>query len=122
MKLQGKALEYVASAYALGSLTSRARRRFEELLLHDIMVRRAWQRWEQRLSDLAPDVPPVRPEADTLPRILARIQKPVTRRSGFTSRHWVVLAALVLVAATIWLVMHRAEPRAPEPRTDIASP
>ncbi len=99
MKLQGRALQQVAGAYALGSLGPRARRRFEALLARDLLARRAWQQWEQRLSGIAQDLPPVRPPDRTWQLIEQRIeQKPQPRA---WSRRWVLIAALVLAVAVV---------------------
>lgn len=101
MKLAGKALDYVAGAYVLGTLPLRTRRRFESLLRQDVSARRAWLQWEERLAGLAADVPPVRPADATLPTILARVQ-PRAARGRIGPRRWALVAALVLgVALTL---------------------
>jgi anti-sigma-K factor RskA len=102
MKLQGQALQQVAAAYALGSLGPRARRRFEALLARDLMARRAWQQWEERLAVLGQDLPPVRPPDTSWQAIESRLgQKPPPRA---WTRRWTLLAALVLAAAValVW--------------------
>ncbi|MEO6184754.1 MAG: hypothetical protein ABIP38_06975 [Steroidobacteraceae bacterium] len=107
MKLQGRALEHVAGAYALGILSQRARRRFEALLQQDLAVRRSAQRWDERLAGLAPPLPPVRPPDAAWAQIEARIAP--APRAGFLSRQrWTVLAALVLVASVVALVRSRS--------------
>jgi anti-sigma-K factor RskA len=102
MNLQGQALQQVAGAYALGSLGPRARRRFEAILARDLMARRAWQQWEERLSALAQDLPPVRPPDKAWQAIEQRIgPKPPSRA---WTRRWALIAALVLAAAValVW--------------------
>lgn len=106
MRLTGKALDYIAGAYVLGTLPLRARRRFETLLRQDLSARHAWLEWEERLVGLAIDVPPVRPSDATLPAILARIQPRAARRP-IGPRRWALIAALVLAAALILLLMAR---------------
>lgn len=66
-------LEQLAGAYALGSLTLRASRRFEALMAYDIAARRAWQRWEERLAAFTLDIPAVRPPDHAWARIAQRI-------------------------------------------------
>jgi anti-sigma-K factor RskA len=103
MKLQGRALQQLAGAYAVGSLSPRTRRRFEALLERDLSARRAWQQWEERLSDLVPPLPPVRPSEHTWQRIESRVgTKPQPRRN--TSRSWVLLAALLLGVAAVLIL------------------
>jgi RNA polymerase sigma-70 factor, ECF subfamily len=102
-KPQDRARDHAAAAYALGILTSRARRRFAALLRRDIAVRRAWQQWEERLSALTPDIPPVRPAGSVWPAIEKRIQPQAPARPGSQLR-W-LLAAVVMAAiafAMVW--------------------
>ena len=102
MKLQGRALQQVAAAYALGSLTPRAGRRFESLLAQDLAARRAWQQWEERLSGLAREMPPVRPPDHTWQAIEQRIAPPPPRARA--PNRWLLIAALVLGAAVLlWI-------------------
>jgi anti-sigma-K factor RskA len=112
MKLAGKALDYVAGAYVLGTLPVRARRRFESLLRQDLSARRAWLQWEERLAGLAADVPPVRPSDATLPAILARVQ-PRASRGRIGPRRWSLVAALVLGVALTLLVVRLPQIAAP---------
>lgn len=98
------ALDYVASAYALGTLPWRARRRFASLLRQDLAARRALQKWDQHLAGLAADVPPARPSDSTLPAILARIQ-PRAARGRIGPRRWALITALVLAVAVVLLIM-----------------
>jgi anti-sigma-K factor RskA len=102
MKLQGRALEQMAGAYALGALSARARRRFESLLLRDIQIRRAWQRWEQRLSGFTADIPPVRPPDRSWAAIEKRLDQKPPRRARLPQR-WLLAAALIAgIAVLIW--------------------
>lgn len=101
MKLQGRALEQMAAAYALGSLSPLASRRFEALLAHDINVRRAWQQWEGRLSVLAAEPLQVRPHDRTWQAIEARISKPGPKPRS--QLRW-LLPAMIVLAAAVWLI------------------
>jgi anti-sigma-K factor RskA len=102
MNLQGQALQQVAGAYALGSLGPRTRRRFEALLARDLMARRAWQQWEERLSALAQDLPPVRPPDKAWQSIERRIGP--RRQSRAWTRRGALIAALLLAVAValVW--------------------
>jgi len=98
------ALDYIAGAYVAGTLSLRARRRFQSLLREDLRARRALQHWEQLLASLAADVPPARPPDSTLPAILARIQ-PHAARGRIGPRRWALVTALVLAAAVVVLML-----------------
>jgi DNA-directed RNA polymerase specialized sigma24 family protein len=101
-KPQNRTLDYVAAAYALGTLGLRTRRRFKALLMRDIAARRAWQQWEQRLSTLTPDIPTVRPPDNAWRAIEKRVDPKTPPRTRSPMR-WllaaVVIAAIALVLA-----------------------
>jgi anti-sigma-K factor RskA len=100
MKLQGRTLEQVAAAYALGTLSRGACRRFESLLMRDITARRAWQQWEERLSRLTPDIPPVRPPDNGWPTIEKHLEQRPSPR-GRARIPWLLAAALVVGVAFV---------------------
>lgn len=102
MRLQGRTLDQVAGAYALGTLSPRARRRFESLLLRDIHIRRAWQQWEQRLSEFTADIPPVRPSDRAWAAIEKRLQQKQAPREKSQLR-WLLAAALIVGIALVAL-------------------
>jgi anti-sigma-K factor RskA len=108
MKLHGRALEQMAGAYALGTLSDRARRRFELLLLRDVGIRRALQLWEQRLSALTPDIPSVRPPDQGWAHIENRLQQRQPRRAKSPLR-WLLAAALLvgIALAAVWWRVRR---------------
>jgi anti-sigma-K factor RskA len=108
VRLQGQRLEQVAGAYALGSLSPRASRRFEALLLRDIAARRAWQQWEERLSTLTADIPPVRPPDRTWRAIEQRLQKKPSM-PGRSRVRW-LLAAVLVAGAALVLVWTKVRP------------
>jgi anti-sigma-K factor RskA len=59
--LHPERLERLAREYALGTLTGRARRRFERLLAEAPLAARVVVRWQQRFDVLAAGVPDVQP-------------------------------------------------------------
>lgn len=59
--LHPERLERLAREYALGTLTGRARRRFERLLAEAPLAARVVVRWQQRFDVLAAGVPSVQP-------------------------------------------------------------
>ena len=59
--LQPERLERLSREYVLGTLTGRARRRFERLLAEAPLATRVEVRWQQRFDVLAAGVPPVQP-------------------------------------------------------------
>lgn len=105
-KVPGHTRDYAAGSYVLGTLSSRARRRFAFLLRHDITARRSWQQWDERLAGLAPELPPVRPPDDAWTRIEARIV-PAPRSRWMTPRRWTLLAALVLGFGVVVVTLGR---------------
>ncbi|MBO0754380.1 MAG: anti-sigma factor [Bradyrhizobiaceae bacterium] len=69
----------LAAEYALGTLSGRARRRFERLLSGDRDLRNVVEGWELRLSGLAESVPAVEPPAhvwEEIDRQIARAAAP----------------------------------------------
>jgi len=109
MKPEGRALDQLAAAYALGALSPAATRRFEALLQRDIDVRRAWQRWEQHLSALTPDIPTVRPPDDGWTRIETRLRQKTAPRAKSSPLRWLLAAALIAGAAFVamWWAVRR---------------
>jgi anti-sigma-K factor RskA len=58
-------LERLAAEYVLGTMSARARRRFQAILRASPAAQRAVQIWERRLGPLAQTVPPEQPSAST---------------------------------------------------------
>lgn len=87
-------VEHLASAYALGTLPLRARRRFERLRRERPDVDLAATQWEVRLAQLAPSVPAVRPSPRVWQAIEARTLPPATARPPGRWRGWFTPAAL----------------------------
>ncbi|TFZ00779.1 hypothetical protein EZ313_20245 [Ramlibacter henchirensis] len=74
-------VDQLASAYVLGTMSARARRRFERLQRERADVQLAVAQWEQRLGLLGQSVAPVRPS----PRVWAAIEartRPQSRARG----------------------------------------
>jgi DNA-directed RNA polymerase specialized sigma24 family protein len=104
---RGRLLEQLAGAYALGALTPRASRRFEALMAQDITVRRAWQRWEERLASFTLDVPPVRPPDSTWAAIARRLEGPAAAQVR-SPRRWLIAVVLLLAAAVVFVWTQRS--------------
>ena len=124
-------VEHLASAYALGTLTLRARRRFERLRRDRADVDMAAAQWEARLGQLAQAVAPVRPSPRVWQAIEARTLPPAGRRPRGRWTGWLTPAglgmglgglatglamafALVTVAPTLFLSADRAAMRSGE--------
>lgn len=97
-------LQALAGEYVLGTLSGRARRRFERAMT-DPRVAAAVHAWEARLSGLAATVPPVMPRDTTWAAIEARLGLGSRARRAPRSRSpWLRLAlaaALAAVAITV---------------------
>jgi anti-sigma-K factor RskA len=88
-------LDRLAAEYVLGTLRSRARRRFERWLVSP-QVRVMVNDWEQRLAGLEPSLQRVTPPARVWQGIEGRLE---LGRSGRTRAvRWMALAASVLLA------------------------
>lgn len=114
-------VDALASEYALGTLRSRARRRFEALIRAYLPARRAVVWWEQRLADLALTLRPVAPPPQVWTRIEQSI-RPVenVRPVGKSARPWQALAAcLALVSIGLLSLLTL---RAPEIRERVLEP
>ncbi|MEP7312811.1 MAG: anti-sigma factor [Pseudomonadota bacterium] len=103
MNLQGTTLDSVAGAYVLGSLSPRARRRFNRLLQTDAAARASCDRWEERLAGLYLALPSVRPEAGTWPAILARLDARARSGTGQRPARLKQLLAAMIVGASLAL-------------------
>jgi anti-sigma-K factor RskA len=86
MKLEnGKLRERLAAEYVLGTMSPRARRRFDTLLKQMPALRRAVTEWESRLLPLAGVLPEIQPPARVWTAIKARIHgnRPPRTAAGF---------------------------------------
>lgn len=97
MKLANKDLQIMlAGEYVIGTLTGRARRRFETLLETRPDLQAAVRDWEQNLSPLTLDVPPVSPPPALWDKIAQEIQSEDhagKKRSKTSPWPWLALAA-----------------------------
>jgi anti-sigma-K factor RskA len=120
-------LSLLAGEYVLGTLTRRARRRFERLLATRPAARAAVAGWEDRLVGLSIAVPPVAPP----PRVWERIAEQLgfahagapARRSPWRSPAlWQALAAaLAIVAIALGFDRMRIAPRVAELEQQVAA-
>jgi anti-sigma-K factor RskA len=111
-------IDRLASEYVLGTLRGPARRRFEAWTRAYIPARRAVHWWEQRLAQIAMDLPAVAPPARVWSRIEQRIA-PHTRPREDARRSsaplWQALAAgLAAVAIGLLAVLTLREPQVQE--------
>jgi anti-sigma-K factor RskA len=74
-----KMIDALAAEYVLGTLSGRARRRFERWRSKEWHVERRVQAWEERLSGLALRLPPMRPSPHVWSQIEKRIAPPAAR-------------------------------------------
>ena len=74
--LQPERLERLAREYVLGTLSGRARRRFERLLVEAPLAGRVVARWQQRFDVLAATVPPVQPREQVWQGLQQRLFTP----------------------------------------------
>jgi anti-sigma-K factor RskA len=111
-------IDRLASEYVLGTLRGPARQRFEAWMGAYIPARRAVHWWEQRLAQIAMDVPPVAPPAHVWSRIEQQItQHPLPREDARRSsaRWWQALAAgLAAFAIGLLAVLTLREPQVQE--------
>lgn len=106
-------VDRLASAYVLGTLATRARRRFERLRRDRADVNLAVAEWEARLGQLAQTVPPIHPSPRVWHAIAQRTRpaNPSPRKAGWPA--WIkpagfglggiavgLCAALLLVTAS----------------------
>ena len=99
--LHPERLERLSREYVLGTLTGRARRRFERLLAETPLATRVVARWQQRFDVLAAGVPPVQPRDQVWQglqqRLFAGREQPAS--PSFWARVQALLAPRVLAGA-----------------------
>ena len=102
---QPELVDRLASAYVLGTLSVRARRRFERLKRDRADVQLAVAQWESRLNRLAASVPPVPPS----PRVWQAIEqqtRPAARPEGAPARRgWWLPAGMGLGGLALGAVL-----------------
>ena len=104
----------LAAEYVLGTLSGRARSRFQLLLKYDAELRRHVSAWETRLMPLAELAPEITPPARVWRAIEARIQGRQARAGFWGNLGWwrglaAVSTAFVIVLATLLVTREPAE-------------
>jgi len=111
-------LQVLASQYALGTLSSRARRRLDRIARRDPVVAQALRDWELRLAALASAAPPVTPPPRVWDNIAARLGL-VRAPEGpsWTAFGWwrglALASSLAAIVLAIALAALRPEPPGP---------
>jgi len=102
-------IQRLASEYVLGTLTGRARRRFESWMRDSYHVRSAVWHWERQLSPLAQSASSVQPRPRVWDRVMqrtgARAEREITRVPWFERLGWWRGLSLVATAAALVLAV-----------------
>lgn len=101
-----KLIDALAAEYVLGTLSGRARRRFERWRSKEWHVERRVQAWEERLSGLALRLSPMRPSPHVWSQIEKRIgakgaDSPPTTPARQRAAPWQAIAASVALLAIL---------------------
>lgn len=96
--LQPARLNHLARAYAVGTLTGGARRRFESVMRASPEARAAMQAWQARLAVLESATPPIQPPLSNWAGIERRLFGTPERPRGWLER-WLPGRALAGLAA-----------------------
>lgn len=100
-----KMIDALAAEYVLGTLSGRARRRFERWRSKEWHVERRVQAWEERLSGLALRLSPMRPSPHVWSQIEKRIGANAGARTSAPDRQraapWQAIAASVALLAIL---------------------
>ncbi len=104
----------LAAEYVLGTMSARARRRFEFHLRGNPQLRRAVAHWEARLSPLTAAVPAIEPPARVWQAIKARLKIGQAVRPGFWENlsFWRVssfASGLLALALVVFVAVPRPE-------------
>jgi anti-sigma-K factor RskA len=81
-------LDRLAREYVLGTLTGRARRRFETLLRHSRAAHLAVQAWQERFSVLAAGVPAMQPRDSVWQGLERRLFAPAASTASSSTGPW----------------------------------
>ncbi len=106
--------EKLAAEYVLGTMSARARRRFEFHLRSNPQLRRAVAHWEARLSPLTEALPAIEPPARVWHAIKVRLRLGQTGRAGFWENlsFWRVssfASGLMALALVVFIAVPRPE-------------
>jgi anti-sigma-K factor RskA len=98
-----KLIDALAAEYVLGTLSGRARRRFERWRTKEWHVERRVQAWEERLSGLALRLPPMRPSPHVWSQIERRIGAAGSRTQAPPPKRapWQAIAAGIALIAVL---------------------
>ncbi len=104
----------LAAEYVLGTMSARARRRFEIHLRGNPQLRRAVSQWESRLAPLADVMPAIEPPARVWQGIKARLQLGGKGKTGFWENlsFWRVssfASGLLALALIVFVAVPRPE-------------
>lgn len=103
--LQPELAEELAKRYVLGTMSARARRRFDQLLMqHRSLAEWVWQ-WEQLLNPMTDSLPEVTPSQNVWQKITERLgwqNQPGTSRLGWLSGWFTAAAALLVTVVISW--------------------
>lgn len=125
-------LQRLASEYVLGTLSGRARRRFERWMTDSYHVRSAVWHWERQLNPLAQAASSVQPQAQVWEQVLertgakaaAQVQRETTRERWFERlglwRGLSLVATAAAVVLAILLVRTPSEVVAPQTQQYVA--
>jgi anti-sigma-K factor RskA len=105
----------LASEYVLGTLSSRARSRFQSLLKYDPALRQSVLEWELRLTPMAAVAGDVAPPARLWRRIAARIGTRTTGSGWWTSLAFWRTCAVTTTAAVLAFGIYIGTLPRPEP-------
>ena len=103
MKYDAEQVDSLAAEYVLGTLSGRARRRFDRLISDRADVRFAVWRWERHLNDLADGVVPEKPPRRVWQNISRRIN--ASTRTDALHRWRGFWMSLPVAAAIAWLAV-----------------
>jgi len=109
VKLSLNAAQELSAAYVLGTLRGPARRRFERMAKEEEALAALVRRWEDALSPLAANVPPVDPPARVWREIESRIAPAASSAPPAASGLWRAFGlmagglATVLLAFFVWI-------------------
>src|SRR5579859_2146013 len=104
----------LAAEYVLGTMSARARRRFEFHLRSNPQLRRAVSKWELRLAPLADALPAIEPPARVWHEIKTRLQPGGQSKDGFWENlsFWRVssfASGLLALALIVFVAMPRPQ-------------
>lgn len=115
MKKTPERIEALAAEYVLGSLRGAARRRFEQWMMESTRVRREVWFWEEKLGDLARDVPENQPPASVWNNIERRLwgaqEQPGKPARGIGRWFWPSWSMLATAAVLVLAVVLIQQPK-----------